>query len=69
MRPQSAIRTIEDDQHGLRSVTSYYYILYISILGLRLGKIGTINGKPMTEDQIKQFEEDWKDPNWVACSH
>ena len=48
-------------------------------------KIGSINEKPMTdnqikqfeqdqikqfeEDQIKQFEEDWKNPEWVARFH
>jgi hypothetical protein len=33
-----------------------------------LGKFGAINGKPMTEGQIKQFEDDWKNPNWVDCT-
>ena len=54
------IRTIEDDKHEIRSVTSY------TVEKVKWTcKIGGINGKPMTDDQIKQFEEDWKDPNWV----
>ena len=66
------IRTIEDDKHELRSVTSY------TVEKVKWTcKIGSINGEPMTddqikqfeEDQIKQFEEDWKNPDWVDCSH
>ena len=57
------IRTIEDDKHELRSVTSY------TVEKVKWTcKIGSINGEPMTDDQIKQFEEDWKNPDWVDCS-
>ena len=58
------IQTIEDDKHELRSVTSY------TVEKVKWTcKIGSINGKPMTDDQIKQFEEDWKNPDWVDYSH
>ena len=58
------IRTIEDDKHELRSVTSYTR----TVEKVKwICKIGSINRKPMTDEQIKQFEEDWKNPDWIDC--
>ena len=65
------IQSIEDDKNELHSVTNTLEKVKLTC------KIGSINGEPMTddqikqfeEDQIKQFEEDWKNPEWVACYH
>ena len=56
------IQSIEDDKNELHSVTNTLEKVKLTC------KIGSINGKPMTDDQIKQFEEDWKNPDWVDCS-
>lgn len=53
---QSVLERTIENQHGLRSFKSSVVDGNSRIFG----QIYQINGNPMAEDEIKQFEEDWK---------
>ena len=53
---QSVLERTIENQHGLPSFKSSV----VDGNSLIFGQIYQINGNPMAEDEIKQFEEDWK---------